>query len=167
MIEPQRHKEHEDDELNAVAADVFRYFDRREAADERKAQLKAWAWSILCWDGILPVAVVTIPSLLKVIAPNWKLGLALVCVFLPVVALSYRFVIGWARMRAGKSYAWQLIVFTLAISALFLFEAFILNDEIGGGPKIANLRALFVMFAMYVSMMSIALYPFQRVDALA
>ena len=65
-------------------------------------------------------------------------------------------------MRSGRAYAWQLMVFTIGISALFLFEEFILNDQIGQGPKIADPPTLLVMFGVYLTMMAVALFPFRR-----
>jgi hypothetical protein len=152
-----------DHELAKIADEIFGHFDRREAAPERTRRLREWALSVFCWDGLLPVAVLSIPKILHVVFPNWKIGLAIVAVFGPVLALSIRFVFGWQRMRRGQAYIWQLIVFTVAISALFLFEAFILNDELGGGPKIADPTVVSVMFLVYLAMMAIALFP-ARVD---
>ena len=151
-----------DDELTASAAEVFKHFDRREAADEWVLRLKEWLILLICWDGLLPIAVIGIPSLVNFLFPNWQIGLAILGVFVPVAALTIRFVIGWQRMRIGKAYGWQMVLFTIAISALFLFEAFILNDEIGKGPKIADPQVLITMFAIYVAMMAIAMFPFRR-----
>lgn len=153
-----------DDELTAAAADVFKHFDRSEAVNERVLRLKEWALSVFCWDGLLPITVLSIPNLVKSLLPNWQFGLAMLAVFGPVIALSIRFVFGWKRMRRGQAYVWQTIVFTFAISALFLFEAFILNDQIGGGPKIADPPVLVVMFFLYLAMMAIALFPFHTSD---
>jgi hypothetical protein len=150
-----------DEELVMAAAEVFQHFDRHEAADERTAQLRDWALSVFCWDGLLPVAVIAIPNLTKFVLPNWQFGLAMVAIFSPVVAFSVRFAYGWARMRRGQAYIWQTIIFTVAISALFLCEAFILNDQFGGGPKIAEPTVLLVMFALYFTTVAIALFPFR------
>jgi hypothetical protein len=150
-----------DEELSGTAAEVFKHFDRREAATERALQLREWILTVLRWDGLLPVAVIAIPNLAQLIFPNWQFVIALFGVFTPVVALTVRFVIGWNRMRRGQAYVWQLIVFTAAISALFLFEAFILNDQVGGGPKIAEPTLLLNMFLFYLTMMAIALFPFR------
>ena len=151
-----------DDELAASAAEVFKHFDRREAANEWALRLREWLILLFCWDGLLPIAVIGIPNLVKFLFPNWQIGLAILFVFVPVAALSIRFVIGWQRMQVGKAYGWQMVIFTVAISALFLFEAFILNDEIGNGPKIADPQTLITMFAIYVTMMAIAMFPFRR-----
>jgi hypothetical protein len=149
-----------DDELTAAAAHLFSHFDCREAASQRTRQLWEWALSLISWDGILPIAVLATPNLMRLLLPNLNPVLAFMAVFGPVIALSIRFVIGWGRMRSGRAYVWQLIVFTVAISSLFLCEAFILNDQFGGGPKIADPPALLVMFLVYLIMMAIALFPF-------
>ena len=153
-----------DDELTGAVADVFKHFDRSEAVSERVLRLKEWALSVFCWDGLLPITVFSIPNLVKSLLPNWQFGLAVLAVFGPVIALSIRFVFGCKRMQRGQAYVWQTIVFTFAISALFLFEAFILNDQIGGGPKIADPTVLVVMFFLYLAMMAIALFPFHTFD---
>ncbi len=82
-------------------------------------------------------------------------------VFVPLAALCVRFVFGWKRMRKGQSQAWQMMVFIVGISALFLFEAFLLND-LGPGPKIADPTTLLIMFGVYLAMMALALFPFRR-----
>jgi hypothetical protein len=152
----------DDESRAAAAADVFKHFERRKIAGERMLLLRDWALSVFCWDGLLPVVVITIPNLVALLLPNWQGGIAAFAVFTPVIALSVRFVVGWKRMRSGKSYVWQTIVFTIGISALFLFEAFVLNDQLGGGPKIADPTVLLVMFLSYLAMMALALFPFRR-----
>ena len=151
-----------DDELEVASSEVFKHFERSVVSSERILCLREWALSVVCWDGLLPIAVLAIPNLVALLLPNWQGVIASFAVFVPVVALSVRFVVGFNRMRSGKSYVWQTVVFTLAISALFLFEAFILNDQIGGGPKIADPTVLLVMFLSYLTMMAIALFPFRR-----
>ncbi|MFO0788757.1 MAG: hypothetical protein U0805_04815 [Pirellulales bacterium] len=151
-----------DEEINAIAAERFRELDRYEEAGERAGQLKDWAWSVLCWDGVLPIVVIGIPIVVQWMAPNGQILLAPMFGLLPVVALCVRFVFGWNRMRRGEAYVWQMVFFTVAISALFLFEMFILNDQIAKGPKIADPQVLATMFAVYLSMMAIALFPLRK-----
>jgi hypothetical protein len=153
-----------DDELEASAAEIFKHFDRCEAANGRLLHLREWALSLFCWDGLLPVAVIAIPNLLNFLLPKWDFGIAMLAVFGPVIALSIRFVIGWGRMRSGQVYVWQMVVFTAAISALFLFEAFLLNDQVGGGPKIADPTVILTMFLLYMALMAIALFPFRTLN---
>jgi hypothetical protein len=156
-----------DEELTAANKEEFKQFERSEAATERTLRLRDWLLSVLCWDGLLPIAVLTIPNLVAFLFPGWQFGIVMLGVFGPVIALCVRFVVGWKRMRSGQSYVWQLVVFTLAISALFLFEAFLLNDQIGGGPKIADPTVLLVMFLSYLTMMALALFPFRRGEGMA
>ncbi len=148
-----------DDELKAFAGQVFAHFDHREAANERSRRLKDWALSVFCWDGILPLVVFALPGCVKLLLPRWDFGIAFIAVFVPVSALSIRFTIGWQMMRRSQSYIWQTVLFTVSISALFLFEAFVLNDQIGNGPKIADPIVLLVMLLTYFALMSIALFP--------
>jgi hypothetical protein len=152
-----------DDESAAAHAEVFKHFERSTVSGERMRRLKEWAVSLVCWDGLLPIAVLAIPNLVALLLPNCQ-GIIAMLGVTPVVALSVRFVIGWKRMKNGKSYGWQTIVFTFAISALFLFEAFLLNDQIGGGPKIADPTGLLVMFLSYLVTMAVALFPFRRAE---
>jgi hypothetical protein len=150
-----------DDELAAVNAEVFKHFDFREGVHKGTSRIKEWVITLLCWDGLLPIAVLSIPNLVALLFPNWPFGIAIFGLFLPVVALCVRFVFGWKRMRGGQAYGWQMIVFTVAISALFLFEAFLLNDQVGPGPKIADPTTLVVMYCVYLAMMVLALFPFR------
>jgi hypothetical protein len=151
-----------DEEQTANADEVFKNFDRCEAPDEKARSLRRWAVSLFCWDGLLPLAVIGWPNLLKLLWPNWELGLALAGIGLPVIALSIRFVMGWVRLRGNQSYVWQTVIFTIGISALFLFEAFLLNDQIAKGPKIAHPTTLITMFLVYFAAMSIALFPLRN-----
>jgi len=148
-----------DDELNAAAAEVFRHFERRESSHKSATIMIEWVLSVFCWDGLLPIAVVGIPTLVQLWMPNWQILLGLLFVICPVTAMSIRFVIGWQRMRRGQSYIWQMVLFIVGISSLFLFEMFILNDQIANWPKIADPQVLLMMFAVYLSMMAIALLP--------
>jgi hypothetical protein len=151
-----------DDESTYAAADVFAHFERGRETSEQASQLWKWALTLLCWDGVLPVVVISFPNLLKHLFPNWAVGLAMAAVFAPVLALGARFVIGWIRMRQGHARIWQLVLFTIAISSLFFFEAFLLNDQVGDGPKIGDPTVLLIMFLVYLTMMAFALFPLRN-----
>lgn len=149
------------DDYRNAAAEVFRHFERRGASHKPATIIVEWILNVFCWDGLLPIAVVGIPTLVQFLLPNWQVLFGILFLICPVTALSIRFVIGWQRMRSGRSYYWQMLLFTIAVSALFLFEAFILNDQMVQGPKIADPQVLLTMFAVYLSMMAIALFPFR------
>jgi hypothetical protein len=153
-----------DDELVTLADQKYLELARAEKNPGWTPRLRDWALSVFCWDGLLPIIVIAIPNFMQFVLPNWKIGNECVAVFCPVIALGFRFVVGYIRMRDGQSYFWQMIVFIVAISTLFLAEEFILSDQIGRGPKIADPFTLLEMFSLYLLTMAIALFPFRSVS---
>lgn len=151
-----------EDEQAAFTAGALKTVGFREGAPEQTSQIKEWLITLICWDGLLPIAVFSVPNLVAFLFPNWQFVISMLAVFGPVAALCVRFVFGWTRMKSGQAYVWQMIVFTIGISALFLFEAFVLNDQVAPGPKIAYPSTLLVMFLVYMGMMALALFPFRR-----
>lgn len=154
-----------DAELTELATETFKRIDRSEAMSARSRRLKEWVVTVCCWDGVLPLAVVGLPGVLKFMFPRWNLGLALAAVFVPTLALGIRFVFGWLKLRRNGSYIWQIVLFTVAISALFLTEAFLLNDQLGNGPKIADPAIMLTLLAVYFTAMLIAFLPLRIPEA--
>jgi hypothetical protein len=137
------------------------FVDAQRAAYRKiRAELyRNWVLTIFCWDGLLPVVVILLPVGLKFILPRWPVVGAIAGLLLPVTALSVRVVVGFIRLRSGHSFLWQLIVFLVGISTLFLVEAFWLNDLTMPGPKINQPTLLLQMFLFYLLMMTFSLFP--------
>jgi hypothetical protein len=117
-----------------------------------------WVLTIFCWDGLLPVVVILLPVCLKIIMPRLPVIAGVAGILVPLTALSIRVVVGFKRLLRGQSYLWQLIVFLVGISILFLVEAFWLNDLVMPGPKISQPTLLSQMFLFYLLMMTISLF---------
>jgi hypothetical protein len=149
-----------DDELAAAAAEVFKHFDRREAASERTVRLKKWALSVLCWDGALPLAVVAVPKLVSMIFANRQGAMELTFVIVPVVAFVIRYLNGISRYRNHQLYVWQLVVFFAAILLLFALDALlILALIVQNGPPESFWAVWFTLYGIYFAVMAIAMFP--------
>ncbi len=114
---------------------------------------------------MLPLAMVAAPALVNLALPAqpWCL---LIAVFLPIFAFFFRLSIGRARLAAGESRPWQTAVFFVAIFILVLFDAVLILFTLD--PRIAEPADwvfLWSVFALYLVLMAIALFPLERNDS--
>jgi hypothetical protein len=152
-----------DDELNAADGKVFSYLHRCEAADERNDQLKNWAWSVLCWDGALPLAVVCIPHLVKTVLPGRQNAILTTALVVPMIAFIVRGTHAFQQYRYGRRYIWQTGLFVLAILALALAETvFILFESMPNIAQESDWCILAVLYFGYLIAISAALFPAKR-----
>ena len=150
-----------DDELTATAAEVFAHFDRREAASERAILLKSWALTIFCWDGLLPLVVVTIPNLISVFLPDVEAAHVIANIAIPIAAFFVRLIMGGRYFQERSQYAWQYLLFLLTIIYLiFIDTIIILFHELGDQLTASDFRILGFMYLIYLAAMGIALFPF-------
>jgi len=152
-----------DDELNFAAIEVFTYLDHCEAADERNAQLKNWAWSVLCWDGALPLVVVCVPQIVRLVFPGQLNLIVAAALLVPIIAFFVRGAHAFHQYRCGSRYIWQTGLFVLAIIALALAETvFILFESM---PNIADgidWCILGLLYLGYLVAIAAALFPAKR-----
>jgi hypothetical protein len=125
-----------------------------------------WLWLVFCWDGLLPMCVLSIPQL----ALNFRAdrdtveGLAILT---PVVAFFVRLFIGvrkLSRNHCGPTLrCFQFAVFFLAAILLICIDSLmILSMEMNDGKLWANpgdMIAMFALLGIYFSAMLFAFYP--------
>ena len=137
---------------------------------ELRLDFPSWLLRVLKWDGILPVCIVLIPSVIALLVPNRRGAIEMTAVIVPIAAFFIRF-------RAGKRHiesnncgetmkVYQLCVFSLAIVALMLVDAFIVLSHVmpqrGGFVTTEDLLTLGIPIAIYLSLMAFAMYPGRR-----
>jgi hypothetical protein len=160
-----------DDQLTAAAADVFKHFDYREAESARSAQIKAWAVSIFCWDGILPLTVAMVPKLIAKLFQGAPRSLEVTFVAVPIAALLLRYVNGRKKFRTGQMFRWQAVAFGIAVLLLFVFDAMLVmislipNQAVPRPvPRDAYLTCVGV-YLIYLPFIAMALFPLRIADA--
>jgi len=119
-----------------------------------------WAWSVVCWDGILPFLIVAIPTVAKAMFPrNDGLSVA-INVFLPIFAFFIRLAAGNEPFEKGSQYVWQRVVFLIAVFFLiFLDTMLILFHSQAGGISLDDWIVLGVLYVIYLAAMAVAFFP--------
>jgi hypothetical protein len=119
-----------------------------------------WAWSVVCWDGVLPFLMVAIPTAAKTLLPrNEGLSVA-INVFLPIFAFFIRLAAGNERFDKGSQYVWQRVVFLIAVFFLiFLDTMLILFHSQLGGISLDDWIVLGVLYLIYLAAMAVAFFP--------
>src|SRR5262245_17987002 len=69
-----------------------------------------WAWSVICWDGVVPFVLVAVPSLAALLFPRIDALLVVINVFLPIFAFFIRLAVGNQRFARGHQYGWQAVL---------------------------------------------------------
>lgn len=119
-----------------------------------------WFWTVLCWDGLLPVTVIAAPHLVSLLLPRRPGALEMTFVVVPIVAFLIRASHGAKLLRGGNMHVWQIVVFGLAIFLLFVLDAmFIMIYMVKNGVPIAAWYTLAVLYLIYLAMMATALFP--------
>lgn len=155
-----------DDELAAEAAEAFSHFDRVGAASEESQRIRGWALSLLCWDGLLPLAVIAAPKVVQFAMPMRQGALEITFVVVPVAAFVLRFVNGHMRFQSGQMYLWQLAVFYLAIFLLFIIDAMLTMAQMVNGPVTSEtVQCLCAMYLIYLVLIAVALFPARALPA--
>jgi hypothetical protein len=129
-----------------------------------------WFWRILSWDTLLPAAMLLAPLAIRWVAPNRQGFMEIAAVSLPILAFFLRLHAGrrqiadnqWS-MRMRRS---QFAVFCVGIFPLVLFDCCVMLGALAanGRPDSETLTALAVMLGIYLSAMTLAMYPGQRIE---
>jgi len=119
-----------------------------------------WILSTLCWDGALPIAVVSLPNRIMLAWPGRPGLVQVIALLIPITAFFVRGAHGFKRNRAGQFRLWQTAMFVIGILLLALWETtFILFT---GMPNIAQHSDWYILWALYsayVISMAIAFFP--------
>jgi hypothetical protein len=149
-----------DDELTAIAAEVFKHFDRREAATERTIRLREWALSLFCWDGILPFTVIAISVALKLLVPKLEILHIFAIVVVPIAAFFVRLAIGNKHFQRVQHYGWQMVLFALAIFFLVSVDAFFIIIQVFPQQlEAGDWLTLGGLYLVYLLVVGVALFP--------
>lgn len=127
----------------------------------------SWFFRVLGWDGIMPVCIVLIPTLIKLLIPNNRGAVAVTVVLLPIAAFFVRLAIGIRHIAANHCAIavrrLQYFVFCLGIFLLIGVDTLlILSHEMPKGAMFANTTdylAFASLFSIYLASMTIAMYP--------
>ncbi|MBI3861596.1 MAG: hypothetical protein HY290_06845 [Planctomycetia bacterium] len=135
--------------------------------EPHRVAYSAWIAAVFGWDGVLPLVVLALPTLLMGAFPGNFWVMELTTVILPVAAVILRGAIGWraiARNHCSESFRRvQQNAFVFAVGMLFLFDVttvlmqVLKKGALVWGPE--NLTALVVGAPVYLTLMSIAMYP--------
>ncbi len=127
----------------------------------------SWFFRVLGWDGLLPVCIVLIPTLVKILIPNNRGAIEATGVLLPIAAFFVRLFIGLRHIASNHCAVsvrgFQYCVFCLGIFLLVCVDALlILSQEMPKGAMFVT-RTDYVVFAIlisiYLTSMTFAMYP--------
>ncbi len=136
----------------------------------RRLDVRSWLFRLFAWDGVLPVCIVLIPSVISFLIPERRGAIEITAVVLPITAFFIRF-------RAGKRHiesnncgepmrVLQLCVFCLGILVLVVVDAFVVLSHVmpgqGGSISKEDLIILGVVISIYLTSMAFAMYPGRR-----
>ncbi len=126
-----------------------------------------WIFNVIAWDGLLPVAVWLVPTVITLLFPRLRGAVEMTAVALPIAAFFVRYFVARRRIHSNhctRVVRWaQLAVLCVAIFALVLIDAFIILTRIapagvmlGGG---GDLITAVVLIALYLTCMAFVMYP--------
>lgn len=149
---------------SALATDEsYLELDRRRAVEDQNSRYRDWAITVACWDGVLPIVAVSLPSILNFLFPQNGMLKVWVIAIVPTAAFFVRAVIGSVRVDHGNYFRWQVYTFFLAIIYLVFLEAFFIAIECIPIPmNAADWVAFAGIYLIYFAMISIALFPLRR-----
>jgi hypothetical protein len=151
-----------DDDQNAIAAARFPTLERSRNSEARNRCLIDWAFAIICWDGLLPIAVIGVPGLIAAIFPRAEVLHIIAYVFFPIGAFFLRLRIGRKYFDASGSYSWQKFLFVVSIFFLVILETtLILFHELNNQAE-DDWIMLGKVYLIYLATMSIAMLPIRK-----
>ena len=117
-------------------------------------------WSIVGWDGVLPLVVALGPILVKVVLPKGHIAEVVATVLIPILAALLRADLGWhqiARICNGHAPWMRQMAMAGAIVQLLLFEAAVGVLTIAGDAPAAAWLFPIAFYAFYLVMIRLAL----------
>jgi len=129
--------------------------------------LAAWLLRLLTWDGVLPVCIFFVPSLIELLLPNNRGAVEIASVAPPIIAFFIRFAVGRHHIAANRCSAWfrriQYAVFGIAVVLLVFFDAVLILAHLipgaPGPPSMEEWIALAIIASVYLTLMGTAMYP--------
>lgn len=122
-----------------------------------------WAFAVFCWDGMLPLAIAALTSLVVLVFRDNDVVTALFAVITPIAGFFIRLWIGGRHFDAHPHFAWQVGVFFVAVLLLVLLECvLILFQQLGNALSPEDWLILTLLYLPYFLLMALALFPFVK-----
>lgn len=128
-----------------------------------------WLGRLLAWDGVLPVVVCAIPTLVNIFVPDSEMICLTLSIILPIAALLIRFYVGHAMIATnGCSPGFRKVQVVCLCVGLFILMCLdsllmvILSLNLPGNPdgEPAAVAVIFVIFYVpYLVFLAVAMYP--------
>ena len=165
-----RHFCHLDTEVSQNGSSMTRHVDRPVPGNVPEGipsiNYGGWLWLVFCWDGLLPMLVLSIPQLALKSGADRGTSEAL-AILTPIIAFFVRLCIGIRKLSRNHCgpilQVFQFAVFFLAAILLVCIDSLmVLSMEMNDGEFWTNPGDMIVMFALlavYFSAMLFAFYP--------
>jgi hypothetical protein len=103
----------------------------------------SWLLELVAWDGILPVFVVLVPTVIELLFPNRRGALEVTAITLPIAAFFLRFFVGKRHINSNRCARtvrhFQLVGLCIGILVLLMIDSLvILAHEMPKGALFAT-----------------------------
>jgi hypothetical protein len=123
--------------------------------------LTTWLFRLLTWDGILPICILLIPSLVEWLNPNGNVN-GIIYVAIAIAAFFIRAEVGGRHIESNNCSETvrriQAGLFFLAIFILAFLDAFVMAVPVGALGQ-EDYAILAILLAVYFTLMALAMYP--------
>lgn len=131
----------------------------------------SWLRRVVTWDGLLPVVISLVPSVIEFLFPNGRGAIEITAVVLPIAGVLLRFQAGMHHISSNRCSSLvrgvQVAVFMVGILPLVLFDCFMILSHVmpAGGPMPAeDVIGWSLLLTIYFGAMVIAMYPGRLID---
>jgi hypothetical protein len=124
----------------------------------------SWLLRVIAWDGLMPIGVALIPTVIKILTPNRGV-LEITAIVTPVMMFVLRLIVGKnhiARNHCSEAVrSIQVCVFFVGIFVLAFVEGVVILSHLmpNGTFKSEDLVVFAVLVSVYLTSMIIAMYP--------
>jgi len=128
---------------------------------------KMWLGRVFRWDGLLPLAILMIPFLLRLLFPNQRLVIELASVILPIGGFVIRLLVGRHFIKTNHCARGfqhlQSILLMVGLAIMTLLDCvIILSVLMPKGAVMMNARDVAIsagLYGTYLVLMLVAMYP--------
>ena len=147
---------------------IARFYYRPELRGQM--MITKWIQRVAGWDGLLPGIVWGVSAIVISILPgNWSpieaIVLVLLAVVLPICAFLFRLRFGWQAIQSNHC-GWiarsiQYLAFGIGVFLLCMLDGCVVLFQVvpRGAGVLDNWRPLVVIYLIYLSLMTVAMYP--------
>jgi hypothetical protein len=122
-----------------------------------------WALTVFCWDGILPITVAALTSLIVLLFPQNDEIQMVFAVSAPIAGFFARLWIGGRYFETHAHYRWQGALFFVGILWLIFLDClWITLRQLDDGLSKDDWYAFALLYMPYLGMTAIALFPFRE-----